>query len=157
MEILEFIPVESVLDIYDINGNLVKQGDEVVTSIILHNDSTESLSTFEGKKKLFLHFRKERDVVFMKKCKDLYAKKDPLLSCEACGFSFQKAYGDIGKSFIEGHHTKPISGLTRETKISIDDIKMVCSNCHSMIHSKYPCYTIEEIKKLITENLSNVR
>ncbi len=142
MENVDFLSVESYLDIYDQNGVLLKIRNEEVASTLEYS----SLSTFEGEKKLKLHYEKERDASFMRKCKEQYAKKDPLLACEACGFSFQKVYGDIGKNFIEGHHTKPIGELTAETQINDEDIKMVCSNCHSMIHSRYPCFTIEEIK-----------
>lgn len=55
--------------------------------------------------------------------------------CQVCGFNFEKAYGDIGKNFIEVHHLKPISSF--EGKHGVDPLKdlvPLCSNCHSMIH-----------------------
>ena len=56
--------------------------------------------------------------------------------CFVCGFDFEKVYGDRGKGFIEVHHLSPLSELGG-SKISIDpiqDMRPLCSNCHSMIH-----------------------
>jgi len=56
--------------------------------------------------------------------------------CFVCGFDFEKVYGERGKGFIEVHHLSPLSELGG-SKISIDpvqDMRPLCSNCHSMIH-----------------------
>lgn len=109
----------------------------------------------EGQEKLVKHLKKERNYVFMKKCKELFAKKDELLHCEICGFSFIESYGEIGKDFIEGHHTIPISMLENETVIKSTDILMVCSNCHRMLHRRNPCYTKDEIIQSLKNNNLN--
>lgn len=145
MSDIKVLPVEFVLNIYR-NDELVHIGNYQV------GESTESLGSIEaieGRKKLLVHYEKERDPVFMSKCKENYSLKDPSMKCEICGFSFLENYGEIGRGFIEGHHKKPIYELSKETIIRSDDIVMVCSNCHSMIHSKYPCYSVEEIKHII--------
>lgn len=55
--------------------------------------------------------------------------------CECCGFDFEKAYGDIGRNFIEVHHKWPISATTDEHEVNPKtDLVPLCSNCHSMIH-----------------------
>ena len=56
--------------------------------------------------------------------------------CEICGFSFVDKYGDIGKDFIEAHHIKPVSEMKEGESTNINDLVMVCSNCHSMIHRR---------------------
>jgi hypothetical protein len=58
-------------------------------------------------------------------------------SCKACGFNFEAIYGEHGKNYIEVHHLVPISTLTDPTSISAkDDMTVLCSNCHRMIHRK---------------------
>jgi 5-methylcytosine-specific restriction enzyme A len=54
--------------------------------------------------------------------------------CEACGFDFEHTYGDRGIGFIECHHVKPVSVLRAVTKPVLGDFRLVCSNCHRMIH-----------------------
>lgn len=39
-------------------------------------------------------------------------------------------------------------------KTNIEDIAMVCSNCHSMIHRRKPWLTVNQFKKLIKSNKS---
>ncbi|UOE78226.1 HNH endonuclease [Parageobacillus thermoglucosidasius] len=40
---------------------------------------------------------------------------------------------------FEGHHKVLLSQLTSETESTIDNIVLLCSNCHSMIHRKREC------------------
>lgn len=55
--------------------------------------------------------------------------------CQVCGFDFEKAYGAIGRNFIEVHHKWPISATEGEHEVDpINDLVPLCSNCHSMIH-----------------------
>ncbi|MFK8910096.1 HNH endonuclease [Streptomyces sp. YS-3] len=58
------------------------------------------------------------------------------LQCEVCGFHFERAYGALGKGYIEVHHTLPlhISG-PRETRL--EDLAFLCSNCHRMCHTSH--------------------
>lgn len=70
-------------------------------------------------------------------------------SCYVCGFNFSEKYGQLGKNFIEVHHTTPVSEMGSDYKIDIDrDLVPVCSNCHSMIHRKNPPYTVDELRKI---------
>lgn len=110
------------------------------------------LDAYEGTESLVMHLKKERKQSFMKKCKALYALSDENLSCQVCGFSFVKMYGELGRGFIEGHHTVPISELTETTKVNAKDILMVCSNCHRMLHKTNPCLTKEMLRERIHDN-----
>ncbi len=57
--------------------------------------------------------------------------------CMACGFDFEKVYGERGRGFIEVHHIVPVSQLIQETKINPrTDMIVLCSNCHRMIHRR---------------------
>jgi len=56
-------------------------------------------------------------------------------TCAVCGFDFEKAYGNLGRDYIEVHHIKPLSSLDAEIKVNPEtDLVCLCSNCHRMIH-----------------------
>lgn len=111
-------------------------------------------SFIEGKKVLKQHLLRERNhyvkLNAIKKFKKLNSDK---LFCEICGFDFYDMYGEIGKDFIEAHHSKPISEMKENEKTNIEDIVLLCSNCHSMIHRKRPWLKKEDIKQLIKNKL----
>lgn len=62
--------------------------------------------------------------------------------CECCDFDFLSIYGNHGFKYIECHHKVPISKGTRIT--TIDQLDMVCSNCHRMLHRKIDPSSNEE-------------
>lgn len=112
-------------------------------------DLTEDDISFpEGKEKLRIHIYKERNPRLVLEAKKKFIKQNSRLFCEICGFDFEKEYGEIGKDFIEAHHLEPISEIIEEKESKIDELLMVCSNCHKMIHRKRPWLSREEIKKL---------
>ena len=103
----------------------------------------------EGKLIFAIHIRKERNKKLVALKKKLAFDKNPQLPCEICNTSFKEKYGDLGDGYIEAHHIFPISELTEETKTKIEDLILVCSNCHKMIHRKRPWLTAEKIKNLL--------
>lgn len=107
-----------------------KDEDEITSGQI--DDQIEPIS-IEGQSKLAIHMRYERDSSLIRKIKENAIKANPMLNCEVCGFSFFEKYGSLGQGFIEAHHKNPLSE-TKETKTTKDDIALVCSNCHKMIH-----------------------
>lgn len=68
-------------------------------------------------------------------------------TCLVCGFNSEERYGVPG--IVEVHHLRPLSdGIERETDPA-KDLVPVCPNCHALIHSKDPCYTVDEARALI--------
>jgi putative restriction endonuclease len=106
----------------------------------------------EGKLLLKKHLSRERNPKLISEAKRLFLEKNNHLFCEACGFDFVKTYGEIGNNFIEAHHIKPISKMKDGDKTKIEDIVMVCSNCHSMMHRKKPWLTVEQVKKIVKKH-----
>ncbi|MDE5097826.1 MAG: DUF3578 domain-containing protein [Trichodesmium sp. St16_bin4-tuft] len=101
---------------------------------------------FEDLTKYRIHKVAERNQSLSKRVKQLQG-----YTCKACGFNFEAQYGEIGKNFIEAHHTVPISKL-KKTKIQLDptqDFTVLCSNCHRMIHRIKPIPTLEEFRKIL--------
>jgi len=59
-------------------------------------------------------------------------------SCQVCGFNFGDKYGYHGKDFIELHHLKLLSLQKGGKTTFLKDVRLVCSNCHRMLHRKNP-------------------
>lgn len=56
-------------------------------------------------------------------------------SCAVCGFSFEVAYGEIGKDFIDVHHVVPPGRLGGDYQLDpLTDLVPLCANCHAMAH-----------------------
>ena len=105
----------------------------------------------EGKLLLKTHLKRERNPKLISEAKKKFVTKNGRLFCEVCGFDFKEIYGDLGENFIEAHHTIPVSQMLDGEKTNIDDIVMVCSNCHSMIHRRKPWISKDELKLLLAK------
>ncbi|HRI22652.1 MAG TPA: HNH endonuclease [Panacibacter sp.] len=133
--------------------------EEDLIGINIENISAEIVEKFqpqdeellfpEGKAKYALHLYKERNKKLVALKKKLAFDKNPLLPCEICFSSFKEKYGDIGEGFIEAHHVFPISELKEGTETKLEDLILVCPNCHKMIHRKRPWLTIEQMKNFL--------
>lgn len=126
-----------------------------ITKTTLKQETVEDeLTSIEGQSKLAIHLRYERNSTFIKKIKENAIKSNPMLNCEVCGFSFFETYGELGKGFIEAHHINPLNE-TKQTKTKREDITLVCSNCHRMLHrgistiTENTILTMDELKNLL--------
>lgn len=70
--------------------------------------------------------------------------------CYLCKFNFEAIYGVAGKGYIHVHHLKRISEIRENYVIDpIRDLRPICPNCHAMIHSRIPPFTIEEMISML--------
>lgn len=60
---------------------------------------------------LTLHKYKERNPKGITEAKDWFKRANGRLYCDICTFDFEERYGEIGKEFIEGHHTIAVADL----------------------------------------------
>lgn len=90
----------------------------------------------EGQVLYKLHKLRERNKKIVSKKKAESLKKLGKLECEICGFDFHVKYGELGYGFIECHHKVPLHALDSITETKLDDLALVCSNCHRMLHRK---------------------
>lgn len=96
---------------------------------------------------------RERNTRLVQAAKHRFKQKHGHLFCEVCGFDFGQYYGVYGEGYIEAHHKTPFSELdAQETQMSVDDLRMVCSNCHRMIHRKKPWLSVEQLREIIHEH-----
>lgn len=125
-------------------SNVVRELNEVYQVGFTEDDE----SFPEGKQLLKEHLVRERNPKLIQRAKELYKTKYGKLTCQVCGFDFEEEYGEIGKDYIEGHHTKPVSEMMDGEQSKPEDIAMVCANCHRMLHRRRPWLTIDELSKL---------
>ncbi len=107
----------------------------------------------EGALTLSQHLIRERNSKIVKIAKQHFKERhNGRVFCEVCAFDFSEKYGNMGDGFIEAHHKKPISRMDPEDTTTIDDFVMVCSNCHSMLHTGNEWISHEALKEIIKNN-----
>lgn len=97
------------------------------------------------------HLSRERDARLRAKKIEQHLRTRGRLDCATCGFDFQAAYGQHGEGYIECHHVVPLH-VSGETKTRLDDLILICSNCHRMIHRRTPWLTPKQVRELIADN-----
>lgn len=106
----------------------------------------DEISAFEGEERIALiRHRKREQKLRDAKLKQTKTKNNGRLVCEVpgCGFDFEKVYGELGKDFAHVHHLKPIGDRNSPSLTSLDDLVIVCANCHAMIHKGGKCRPLE--------------
>lgn len=112
--------------------------------------NSEIVSYPEGANKYVTHKRKERSKKLIKLAKEYFkSKNEGKLFCEVCKFNFVEKYGKTGEDFIEAHHSLPVFQLNENHQSTVNDIVLLCSNCHRMIHRKKEWLSIEELKAVL--------
>ena len=112
-------------------------------------DSEEDFEASEGRVLLKLHKVRERNPHLSQKRKKQAMSKTGTLTCEVCQFNFSTTYGDLGVGFIECHHTQPVSMMKPGEKTRLQDLALVCANCHRMLHRGGETLTISTLRQLL--------
>ena len=87
----------------------------------------------------------ERNPIARQECLQHYGT-----SCLACGFSFEKTFGERLAGYIHVHHLESVASRGGEYIVDpIRDLRPVCPNCHAVTHSKNPSLSIEDLKRLL--------
>jgi len=79
-----------------------------------------------------------------------------LLACEVGGFDFEHVYGDRGRDYIECHHCTPLH-ISGATTIRLDDLVLIRSNCHRMIHRTADWLLPEQLRDIVEGTPVTVR
>ena len=114
----------------------------------LPDPDLDEASATEGGVALRAHLRRERDRrLRQKKLADARRRGIPI-ACEACGFDFGHIYGALGVDYIECHHRTPLH-VSGQTQTRLNDLALLCCNCHRMIHHSRPWLLVEELRDLV--------
>ncbi|MHB9038574.1 MAG: HNH endonuclease [Armatimonadota bacterium] len=109
----------------------------------------------EGRVLFREHRVRERNANLVNKKKAFAIQQGGVLRCEVCSFVFGEYYGGIGEGFIECHHNKPVSQLIGGDKTRLDDLSLVCSNCHRMLHVGGELLTVNELRSKLLRSYSD--
>jgi predicted HNH restriction endonuclease len=120
---------------------------QVEAEITRKNEALSQLSAVEGeelvKEKRFR--KRNQTIIQLKKAMSDYA-------CEACGFKYGSYYGPDVKEYIVAHHLNPIAETDGARATTLDDIALLCANCHAMVHNSRPILSITDLKARITKH-----
>ena len=111
----------------------------------------EAISAREGAPSIRWHLHRERDPKIAAAKRRQVLAKTGRLACAVYSFDFQQKYGKHGAGFCEVHHLRPLADADGEIKTRLDDLEVVCSNCHRMIHRSRPFLTPEQLRSKISK------
>ncbi|HLJ54579.1 MAG TPA: HNH endonuclease [Chthonomonadaceae bacterium] len=103
----------------------------------------------EGRKIAVLRVLRERNAALVKQAKERFLATHGSLHCEVCDFDFSRGHGERGNGFIEAHHSVPLKDLPEVAETRIEDLRMVCANCHRMLHRGERWLTVDELRAII--------
>ena len=113
--------------------------------------SAAKSSAEEGKirKRFSIHRSREDSLRRAKVAAAIANSKDGRLRCEVpnCGFDFEAVYGRLGTGFAEVHHLRPLADMDAPVETTLDDLAVVCANCHRMIHLGGECRPMKSLIK----------
>lgn len=116
------------------------------------SSESEVIEAVEGRLLASLHIRRERDTKLVTAKKSAALRDRGRLVCEACEFEFAAVYGERGAGYIEAHHIQPLHTLRPGSRTRLEDLALLCSNCHRIIHARKPWLTVPELRTLLAEN-----
>ena len=115
----------------------------------------EDFAAQEGRLLIRRHVTRERSrSLRQRKIQSVRHRGQPL-ACEACGFDFEQTYGDRGRGYIECHHVLPLY-LSRAGTTRLQDLALLCANCHRIIHARSPWITPTQLSGLIQQRSRHV-
>lgn len=105
---------------------------------------------FEGQILTRVHTVRERNRRIVRLKKEQFHDENGRLYCEACGFDFARRYPRHGEGYIECHHIKPLSELRPGEETAPDDLALLCSNCHRMVHYRRPWLDMSGLNRVLS-------
>jgi hypothetical protein len=113
------------------------------TDVDIHDDT----GSLEGRKRLVAHLQRERDPGMVRKKK----KSVTSLECEVCRFSFRKVYGKAAEKFCEVHHLLPLKDAEGPRRTRLEDLAILCANCHRVVHLHNPPFTLDHLRQMLAK------
>lgn len=93
-------------------------------------------SASEGEKRLEAHYRRERsEWLKREKIKSVVAALGAV-QCELCGTKGAPSYPEwVADRIFEVHHRKPLAEAQAPIRTTLEDLAVLCANCHRAVHA----------------------
>ena len=98
----------------------------------------------EGNLQMYFHLRRERDPTIAKAKRDAFVAIHGTLHCECCRFDTNSMFSGLGYDVCEIHHRVPLALASEPVKTTLNDLAVLCPNCHRAIHKTHPLMSVEE-------------
>jgi hypothetical protein len=105
------------------------------------------IAVIEGEPRMLFHLRREREPRIADAKRTTARNQAGELECEACGFVAQHAYLGFGGDVAEVHHRRALAQATGPVQTTLDDLAILCANCHRAIHQTHPLMSVEEFRE----------
>lgn len=107
----------------------------------------DEVSALEGEieVRLVRHRRREQ---YMRQAKiEAVVAAGRRLACEVtgCGFDFEAVYGPEARRLAIVHHLQPLGTLAAPRRTRLEDVAIVCANCHAFIHHGGGCRELVDL------------
>ncbi|WP_218233132.1 HNH endonuclease [Pseudomonas sp. Irchel s3a12] len=155
-----FVHVLKNFDFYnqcDLPG-LAAKSDQVTSlrfKFLKAMDGLASQEYAEGSLRLVKHRRRERANGLSLRLKWERFDQTGKLECEACTIDFFAMYGEAGFRVIECHHQIPLSHENHKGKTKLEDLALLCANCHRLAHSDELLHRVDALKEYVKEAQRN--
>lgn len=103
-------------------------------------------SASEGTLTVAMRKHYKRDAELRSKKIESFISASKRLCCEVpgCGFDFELRYWELGRGYAQVHHLNQLAS-TGETTTLLEDLRIVCANCHVMIHRHNDCRPMSDL------------
>ena len=108
--------------------------------------SDAELSAVEGEPRMFFHLRRERDPALARAKREAVVAANGQLKCEACGFLTYETYPGLERDICEIHHRLPLARACEALETRLEDLAVLCANCHRAIHRTEPLMSVEDFR-----------
>lgn len=128
-----------------------ERADEAEIDIVTADDFVTAV---EGKAKQRMTQVYERDPQLRKEKIKQSRKLRHSIACEVCGFDFEAAYPELGEGYVEVHHVVPLH-TTGPVRNTLDDLVLLCANCHKMIHRRQSQWlTPDQLREIVAQRIN---
>jgi 5-methylcytosine-specific restriction endonuclease McrA len=140
--------IKSILSpVSNLNTQLDYENTQEIESTFIQEEEIKSEGEEGRIKQIKNHFVRERNYKIVQDKRKSILNLTRKLECEICGFDFFRNYGELGKNYCEIHHIKPLAESEDKVITKLEDLAVLCSNCHRIIHRTNPFKTVSEFKE----------
>jgi hypothetical protein len=113
------------------------------------DDELAGFTEGEARTRMVRHRRREGRLRKLKIAESL--RRNGTVRCEVdgCGFDFLAAYGDVGREYGQVHHLHPLADADGTVITRLEDVAVLCANCHAMVHRGGQSRSLEAVAAML--------